>query len=68
MKGRNDNFISSDFSIYSGASSDEAQYLACGRERKKELMAQNRVSDGMMFKLDWDPGIIGNKIVDGKQT
>ena len=37
-------------------------------ERKKELMAQNRVSDGMMFKLDWDPGIIGNKIVDGKQT
>ena len=37
-------------------------------ERKKELMAQNRVSDGMMFKLDWDPRIIGNKIVDGKQT
>ena len=37
-------------------------------ERKKELMAQNRVSDGMMFKLDWDPRIIGNKIVDGKQV
>lgn len=37
-------------------------------ERKKELMDQNRVSDGMMFKLDWDPRIIGNKIVDGKQT
>ena len=36
-------------------------------ERKKELMAQNRVSDGMMFKLDFDPRIIGNKIVDGKQ-
>ena len=36
-------------------------------ERKKELMDQNRVSDGMMFKLDWDPRIIGNKIVDGKQ-
>ncbi len=37
-------------------------------ERKKELMDQNRVSDGMMFKLDWDPRIIGNKIVDGKQV
>ena len=36
-------------------------------ERKKELMAQNRVSDGMMFKLDFDPRIIGNRIVDGKQ-
>ncbi len=29
--------------------------------RKKELMAQNRVQDGMMFKLDWDPRIIGNE-------
>ena len=28
---------------------------------KKDLMAQNRVSDGMMFKLDWDPRIIGNR-------
>ena len=37
-------------------------------ERKKELMDQNRVSDGMMFKLDWDPRIIGNKIVEGKQV
>ena len=37
-------------------------------ERKKELMDQNRVSDGMMFKLDFDPRIIGNKIVDGKQV
>lgn len=37
-------------------------------ERKAELMKQNRVSDGMMFKLDWDPRIIGNKIVDGKQV
>ena len=36
-------------------------------ERKKELMAQNRVSDGMMFKMDFDPRIIGNKVVDGKQ-
>ncbi len=39
-------------------------------ERKKELMEQNRVKDGMMFKLDFDPRIIGNKILpDGtKQT
>ena len=37
-------------------------------DRKKELMEQNRVSDGMMFKLDWDPRIIGNKIVDGKHV
>lgn len=37
-------------------------------EKKEELMAQNRVSDGMMFKLDFDPRIIGNKIVDGKQV
>ena len=35
-------------------------------ERKKELMEQNRVSDGMMFKLDWDPRIIGNvELPDG---
>ena len=37
-------------------------------ERKAELMKDNRVSDGMMFKLTWDPRIIGNKIVDGKQV
>lgn len=30
-------------------------------ERKKELMEQNRVKDGMMFKLEWDPRIIGSK-------
>lgn len=30
-------------------------------ERKKELMKDNRVSDGMMFKLDFDPRIIGNE-------
>ncbi len=30
-------------------------------ERKKELMAQNRVKDGMMFKLEFDPRIIGTK-------
>lgn len=32
-------------------------------ERKKDLIAQNRVKDGMMFKLDFDPRIIGNKIL-----
>ena len=32
-------------------------------ERKKELMAQNKVGDGMMFKMDFDPRIIGNKIL-----
>ncbi len=35
-------------------------------ERKKELMAENRVGSGMMFKLDWDPRIIGaKKLPDG---
>lgn len=32
-------------------------------ERKKELLDQNRVKDGMMFKLEWDPRIIGNEIL-----
>lgn len=32
-------------------------------ERKKEFLEQNRVSDGMMFKLDFDPRIIGNEIL-----
>ncbi len=32
-------------------------------ERKKELMENNRVKDGMMFKLDFDPRIIGNKVM-----
>lgn len=37
-------------------------------ERKKELMKQNRVKDGMMFKMDFDPRIIGSKILpDGTQ-
>ena len=31
-------------------------------ERKKELMAQNQVKDGMMFKMEFDPRIIGNYI------
>ena len=34
---------------------------------KKELMDQNIMPDGMMFKVDWDPRIIGNRIVDGRQ-
>lgn len=35
-------------------------------ERKKELMAQNRMKDGMMFKLEYDPRIIGcKKLEDG---
>ena len=37
-------------------------------ERKKELMKQNRVADGFMFKMDFDPRIIGNKVLeDGKK-
>lgn len=30
-------------------------------ERKQELMEQNRVKDGFMFKLEFDPRIIGSK-------
>ena len=30
-------------------------------ERKKELLSQNRVGDGRMFKLEWDPRVIGNR-------
>lgn len=37
-------------------------------ERKKDLIEQNRVKDGMMFKLDFDPRIIGNKVLpDGSK-
>ncbi len=32
-------------------------------ERKKELMSQNKIADGRMFKMDFDPRIIGNKIM-----
>lgn len=32
-------------------------------ERKAELMKQNRVDSGLMFKLDFDPRVIGNKIL-----
>ena len=35
--------------------------------RKKELMKENRISDGLMFKLEADPRIIGCQILpDGK--
>lgn len=30
---------------------------------KAQYMGENRVSGGYMFKLDWDPRIIGNKIL-----
>ena len=32
-------------------------------ERKKELMSQNKHGGNLMFKLDFDPRIIGNKIL-----
>ena len=32
-------------------------------ERKKELMKDNRIDSGLMFKLDFDPRIIGNEIL-----
>lgn len=32
-------------------------------ERKRELVHNNRIADGMMFKLDFDPRIIGNEIL-----
>ena len=35
-------------------------------ERKKELMEQNKVKDGMMFKMDYDPRIIGSEKGPGK--
>ena len=31
-------------------------------KHKKDYLAQNRNADGMMFKLDFDPRIIGNRI------
>ncbi len=30
---------------------------------KQQYMKENRVSGGFMFKLDWDPRIIGNKVL-----
>ncbi len=36
--------------------------------RKQELMKDNKISDGLMFKMDFDPRVIGNKILkDGTQ-
>ena len=32
-------------------------------ERKAELMSQNKMSSALMFKLDFDPRVIGNKIM-----
>ncbi|MDO4617438.1 MAG: sugar transferase [Lachnospiraceae bacterium] len=32
-------------------------------ERKAELMEKNKISDAKMFKLDFDPRVIGNKIL-----
>lgn len=32
-------------------------------QRKQELMEDNIMSDGMMFKAEWDPRIIGSKIL-----
>ena len=31
-------------------------------ERKKELMSQNHIGNGLMFKMEFDPRVIGNKI------
>ena len=31
--------------------------------RKAELMEQNRVKDGMMFKIEFDPRVIGNELL-----
>ena len=37
-------------------------------QEKEELLHSNRVKDGRMFKLDWDPRIIGNEILaDGSR-
>lgn len=32
-------------------------------ERKKELMKDNKLGDGKMFKLDFDPRVLGNKVM-----
>jgi len=37
-------------------------------ERKAELLSQNRLDNNLMFKMDFDPRVIGNRIdADGKQ-
>ena len=37
-------------------------------ERKAELMKDNRVSDGMMFKIEFDPRVIGNEVLPDGTT
>lgn len=32
-------------------------------ERKAELMKENKLGDGKMFKMDFDPRVVGNKIL-----
>ncbi len=32
-------------------------------ERKKDMMKENRIKDGMMFKVEFDTRVIGNKIL-----
>ena len=32
-------------------------------ERKAELMKENKLGDGKMFKMDFDPRVIGNKVL-----
>ena len=32
-------------------------------ERKKKLLSYNKLADAKMFKMDWDPRIIGSKIL-----
>lgn len=32
-------------------------------ERKAELMKDNKLGDGKMFKIDFDPRVIGNKVM-----
>ena len=31
--------------------------------RKKDLVTENRISDGLMFKMEFDPRVIGNRIL-----
>lgn len=33
--------------------------------RKAELMKENKLGDGKMFKMDFDPRVIGNKVLPG---
>ncbi len=41
-------------------------YVTDAEERKAQLAAENRVTDGLMFKLDFDPRIIGcRQLPDG---